>query len=128
MLWEPVFWAVYSRELHSYSHSVLNGTDRCRFILLGASASQLGFFYTTGNEVKWSEARSYAGDAKGMKILLSGINSVLAAGAIIVVVAWVAKWFLYRAVGSLITTVGTPLACGKFNRDVSSPTQVLTIA
>ncbi|KAH7233224.1 alkaline-phosphatase-like protein [Fusarium tricinctum] len=80
------------------------------FILLGASASQLGFFYTTGNEVKWSEARSYAGDAKGMKILLSGINSVLAAGAIIVVVAWVAKWFLYRAVGSLIATVGTPIA------------------
>ncbi|KAM0230062.1 hypothetical protein ACHAP5_011468 [Fusarium lateritium] len=80
------------------------------FILLGASASQLGFFYTTGNEVKWSEARSYAGDAKGMKILLSGINSVLAAGAIIVVVAWVAKWFLYRAVGSLIATVGTPVA------------------
>ncbi|KAJ4128829.1 hypothetical protein NW768_007348 [Fusarium equiseti] len=79
------------------------------FVLLGASASQLGFFYSTGNEVKWSEARSYAGDAKGMKILLSGINSVLASGAIIVVVAWFAKWFIYRAVGSLITTVGTPI-------------------
>ncbi|KAI1070224.1 hypothetical protein LB507_010268 [Fusarium sp. FIESC RH6] len=79
------------------------------FVLLGASASQLGFFYSTGNEVKWSEARSYAGDAKGMKILLSGINSVLAAGAIIVVVAWFAKWFVYRAVGSVITTVGTPV-------------------
>ncbi|KAL4731888.1 hypothetical protein ACLX1H_000883 [Fusarium chlamydosporum] len=79
------------------------------FVLLGASASQLGFFYSTGNEVKWSEARSYAGDAKGMKILLSGINSVLAAGAIIVVIAWFAKWYIYRAVGSLITTVGTPV-------------------
>ncbi|CAG1992545.1 unnamed protein product [Fusarium graminearum] len=79
------------------------------FILLGASASQLGFFYSTGNEVKWSEARSYAGDAKGMKILLSGINSVLVSGAIIIVVAWVGKWYIYRAVGSLITTVGTPV-------------------
>lgn len=104
-----------------------NWTDRCRFILLGASASQLGFFYTTGNEVKWSEARSYAGDAKGMKILLSGINSVLAAGAIIVVVAWVAKWFLYRAVGSLIATVGTPIAYGTFSRNVGPLGQVLTI-
>lgn len=94
---------------------------------MGASASQLGFFYTTGNEVKWSEARSYAGDAKGMKILLSGINSVLAAGAIIVVVAWIAKWFLYRAVGSLIAMVGTPIAYGTFNRHVGSPGQVLTI-
>ncbi|SCO53604.1 uncharacterized protein FFNC_15046 [Fusarium fujikuroi] len=79
------------------------------FILLGASASQLGFFYSTGNEVKWSEALSYAGDKDGMKILLSGLNSVLAAGALIVVVAWVAKWFLYRAVGSLIATVGMPV-------------------
>ncbi|EGU74672.1 hypothetical protein FOPG_08605 [Fusarium oxysporum f. sp. conglutinans race 2 54008] len=79
------------------------------FILLGASASQLGFFYSTGNEVKWSEALSYAGDKDGMKILLSGLNSVLAAGALIVVVAWVVKWFLYRAVGSLIATVGMPV-------------------
>jgi hypothetical protein len=90
------------------------------FVLLGASASQLGFFYSTGNEVKWSEARSYAGDAKGMKILLSGINSVLAAGAIIVVVAWFAKWFVYRAVGSLITTVGTPVVHGMSSLQRSS--------
>lgn len=95
-----------SRQLQS------TAANNCRFILLGASASQLGFFYSTGNEVKWSEALSYAGDKDGMKILLSGLNSVLAAGALIVVVAWVAKWFLYRAVGSLIATVGMPVVHG----------------
>ncbi|KAM0551268.1 hypothetical protein ACHAPJ_008613 [Fusarium lateritium] len=80
------------------------------FILLGASSSQLGFFYTTGNEVKWSEALTYAGDKEGMKILLSGLSSVLLAGALMVVVAWFAKWYLYRGVGALITTLGTPVA------------------
>ncbi|KAF4949146.1 hypothetical protein FSARC_13564 [Fusarium sarcochroum] len=79
------------------------------FILLGASSSQLGFFYTTGNEVKWSEALTYAGDKEGMKILLSGLSSVLLAGALMVVIAWFAKWYLYRGVGALITTVGTPV-------------------
>ncbi|KAF5022714.1 hypothetical protein F66182_5262 [Fusarium sp. NRRL 66182] len=78
-------------------------------VLLGASSSQLGFFYSTGNEVKWSEARSYAGDKDGMKILLSGLNTVLAAGALILVVAWLAKWHTYRAAGALVTTVGTPI-------------------
>ncbi|EWZ78169.1 hypothetical protein FOXG_12475 [Fusarium oxysporum f. sp. lycopersici 4287] len=74
-------------------------------VLLVASASQLGFSYSTGGEFKWSDAISYAGDKNGIKILFSGFESVLAAGALIVVVAWFAKWHIYNVVGSLMTTV-----------------------
>ncbi|KAG7402661.1 hypothetical protein Forpe1208_v017007 [Fusarium oxysporum f. sp. rapae] len=75
------------------------------FVLLGASASQLGFSYSTGGEFKWSEAINYASDKNGIKILFSGFKSVLAAGALIVVVAWFAKWYIYKVVGSLMATV-----------------------
>ncbi|KAF4981393.1 hypothetical protein FZEAL_2787 [Fusarium zealandicum] len=80
------------------------------FVLLGAASSQLGFFYKTGNEIKWSEAKGYASDKDGMKILLSGINSVLVSGLLIVVVSWFAKWFLYRAAGAPLTVVGARIS------------------
>ncbi|KAF4468199.1 hypothetical protein FALBO_4908 [Fusarium albosuccineum] len=83
------------------------------FILLGAASSQLGFFYSTGNEIKWSEALSYAGDKDGIKILLSGLNAVLVSGLLIVVVSWFAKWYLYRAVGALMVMVGGAITCAR---------------
>ncbi|KAM5355079.1 hypothetical protein ACJ41O_001725 [Fusarium nematophilum] len=79
------------------------------FILLGAASSQIGFFYETGNEVQWTDALAYAGDKDGLKILLSGLNTVLAAGLVMFVVAWFAKWYLYRAVGSLLVMIGAPI-------------------
>ncbi|KPM45363.1 hypothetical protein AK830_g1177 [Neonectria ditissima] len=82
------------------------------FILLGSASSQLGFFYSTGNEIKWSDALSYAGDKDGMKILLSGLHTVLAFGLSILVVAWFAKWYLYRATGALLVMVGAPISYG----------------
>ncbi|RMJ15896.1 hypothetical protein CDV36_004379 [Fusarium kuroshium] len=78
-------------------------------IVFGAASSQIGFFYSTGNEIKWSEARSYAGDKDGMKILLSGLNTVIASGLLIFGLAWFAKWYLYRGVGALLVLVATPI-------------------
>ncbi|KAI5463529.1 alkaline-phosphatase-like protein [Mariannaea sp. PMI_226] len=79
------------------------------FVLLGAASSQLGFWYKTGNEVQWSDALNYAGDKDGMKILLSGLSTVLTAGLLILVVSWLTKWYLYRAVGTLTVWVGAPV-------------------
>ncbi|KAM6513898.1 hypothetical protein FALCPG4_015095 [Fusarium falciforme] len=79
------------------------------FVLLGAASSQLGFFYETGNEIKWTDALSYATDKDGMKILLSGIGTVFASGFLIVAIAWFAKWYLYKAAGAFLVRVGAPI-------------------
>ncbi|KAG8362096.1 hypothetical protein FVEN_g2 [Fusarium venenatum] len=78
-------------------------------VFWGAASSQLGFFYETGNEIRWTEALSYAGDKNGIKILLSGIHTVLAFGILILAIAWVTKWYLYRAAGELCFRVGAPI-------------------
>jgi hypothetical protein len=81
-------------------------------VLWAAASSQLGFFYETGGEIKWTDALSYASDKNGMKILLSGINTVLAFGLLILAIAWFVKWYLYRAAGELCFRVGALITYG----------------
>lgn len=47
-----------------------------------------------------------------MKILLSGLNTVIASGLLIFGLAWVAKWYLYRGVGALLVLIATPINYG----------------
>lgn len=90
--------------------SAVGCTFACIFslILSGAASSQLGFFYETGNEVEWSDAASYVGHSDGLKILLSGLSNVIAAAALIIVTAWVIKWYAYRAAGAFLQWVLAP--------------------
>ncbi|CAM1510727.1 Fc.00g034100.m01.CDS01 [Cosmosporella sp. VM-42] len=114
LLLPDIFVIVLSRIAFRYKKGAIAITARVAgcifsFVVLGGASSQLGFFYETGNEIKWNEARGYAGDKDGMKILLSGIYTVLASGLLIVVVAWFAKWYLYRAAGVFLVVVGAPI-------------------
>ncbi|KAH7121574.1 alkaline-phosphatase-like protein [Dactylonectria macrodidyma] len=79
------------------------------FIILCAASSQLGFFYETNAEMEWRDAAGFASDADGLKVLLSGMGTVLVAGMLILFISWFAKAILYKAVGALLVGIGAPL-------------------
>ncbi|KAJ5480750.1 hypothetical protein N7539_006644 [Penicillium diatomitis] len=68
-------------------------------IVWGASSVQWGFFMQTGAEVDWAASNSFLSDPAAMKILLSGISTVSAAGTIIGLVAWLANTKFYHWTG-----------------------------
>ncbi|KOS20118.1 hypothetical protein ESCO_006158 [Escovopsis weberi] len=72
-------------------------------ITLTAAASQWGFFYQTGGQVRWADAKAYA-NKDTVKVLLSESNSALAFGSGIVSVAWITRTVLFRFVGAFVTT------------------------
>ncbi|RGP80589.1 hypothetical protein FLONG3_1328 [Fusarium longipes] len=78
-------------------------------ILWGAASSQLGFLYETGVEIKWADTLTYVGDKNGMKVLLSGLYTVLSFAFLILAISWVVKWYLYRAVGEFCFRMGAPI-------------------
>lgn len=62
--------------------------------------------------MEWEDAGSFAHDAEGLKVLMSGLTAVLASGFAILLVAWFPKTFLYRTVGMLLVGIGAPLVFG----------------
>lgn len=64
-----------------------------------AAAVQFGFFFETGAEVEWSATDSFVRDPAAMKILMSGISSVTAAGTIILLASLVLSSRLYSITG-----------------------------
>ncbi|KAJ5108041.1 Alkaline phosphatase-like alpha/beta/alpha [Penicillium angulare] len=65
----------------------------------GASSIQFGFFMQTGAEVAWSASNSFLSDPAAMKILLSGISTVSAAGTALGLIAWLIHAYLYTLTG-----------------------------
>ncbi|KAJ5812001.1 Alkaline phosphatase-like alpha/beta/alpha [Penicillium riverlandense] len=65
----------------------------------GACSIQIGFFMQTGAEVSWSASNSFISDPAAMKILLSGISTVSAAGTVLGLVAWLIHSQLYHWTG-----------------------------
>ncbi|KAH6987092.1 alkaline-phosphatase-like protein [Ilyonectria destructans] len=100
---------VFRRERGWLSFALCVAGCLMTLVILCAASSQLGFFYETGNEVEWEDAGSFAHDAEGIKVLMSGLTAVLASGFAILLVAWFPKAFLYRAVGMLLVGIGAPL-------------------
>lgn len=80
--------------------------------MLGAAASQLGFFYETGGELEWRDAGSFAQSEEGREVLLSGSFSVVASGVVLLATAWFAKNPLYRTVGEFVVGVGQIATAG----------------
>ncbi|KAJ3454273.1 hypothetical protein MRS44_018167 [Fusarium solani] len=78
-------------------------------VLLGAASSQLGFFYKTGSEFKWTDAQRYARDKDGLRILLNEVDAALAAGLLVVTVSWFVGESAYRATGALLAMTGMPI-------------------
>ncbi|KAL6351742.1 hypothetical protein LRP88_14990 [Fusarium phalaenopsidis] len=74
-----------------------------------AASSQLGFFYKTGSEFKWTDAQRYARDKDGLKILLNEVDAALAAGLLVATVSWFAGESVYRATGALLAMTGMPI-------------------
>ncbi|KAK5987239.1 hypothetical protein PT974_11363 [Cladobotryum mycophilum] len=71
-------------------------------ITLGAASSQWGFFYQTGGEVRWGDAKAFA-NKENAKVLLSESRSALGSGSAIITVAWIAKTVIYKLVGAFVT-------------------------
>ncbi|KAL6352319.1 hypothetical protein LRP88_14366 [Fusarium phalaenopsidis] len=93
-------------------------------VLLGAASSQLGFFYKTGSEFKWTDAQRYARDKDGLKILLNEVDAALAAGLLVATVSWFAGESVYRATGALLAMTGMPIL-NKAVRGCSSQRKLL---
>ncbi|KAK0387249.1 hypothetical protein NLU13_5562 [Sarocladium strictum] len=71
-------------------------------ISIGGSASQLGFFVSTGGELDWSDAAAYTTNKDGLKVLLSGSTAVIGCGIVLLVVAIPIHGFVYRAFGAFL--------------------------
>lgn len=69
------------------------------------SAIQLGFFVETRSEVEWGAAGSFVGDKAAIRLLLSGIRSVVFAGAAILVISWMLGPRLHSMTGNLFLTI-----------------------
>jgi len=65
-------------------------------IILAASAMTMAFFVETGGEIKWGTAKSFANEAGGIKVLLSGSIPACLASTVIVIVARIICQPLYN--------------------------------
>ncbi|KAJ5610483.1 hypothetical protein N7510_007202 [Penicillium lagena] len=53
------------------------------------SASQIGFYFVTGSEIRWDAATSVGNDPEGRKLMFSGLRSFLGAAAMLLVASWI---------------------------------------
>jgi hypothetical protein len=70
-----------------------------------AASAQFGFFFETGSEIQWSASESFVRDPAAMKILFSGIYSVMAAAAAIFFVSFVIGPRLHSMTGRWVHAV-----------------------
>ncbi|CAI7564349.1 unnamed protein product [Penicillium pancosmium] len=71
----------------------------------GAAAIQFGFFLQTGAEVDWTASNSFLSDPAAMKILLTGIWTVSAAGLVLGLLAWLLHSKLYNWTGYALEAI-----------------------
>ncbi|EGE06251.1 sulfatase domain-containing protein [Trichophyton equinum CBS 127.97] len=64
-----------------------------------AASSQIGFYYVTGTEMQWDNARNVASDPAAIRIMLSGLLQVSVSGLVLLLLGWVSTPFLYNRVG-----------------------------
>ncbi|KAM5529388.1 sulfatase domain protein [Fusarium oxysporum f. sp. phaseoli] len=83
----------------------------CTFslILLVATAFHATFYYETGTEVTWTNARRYVRDEDGIKLLLSGSNSAIVCVILILGVSWFSQTHLYQYAGRSLVMLTAPL-------------------
>lgn len=93
-------------DLASYSHSLL---------AIGGSSSQLGFYAKTGGELEWRDATAYATSKEGLKVLMTGSWAVLVSGFVLIIIACFAHGIFYRAIGSLMGSIGDDIASGQYH-------------
>ncbi|KAJ5762274.1 uncharacterized protein N7511_005656 [Penicillium nucicola] len=55
---------------------------------LVATASQISFYSSTGSEIRWDAARSVGASRQGMKLILSGMATMVAAATVIGIASW----------------------------------------
>lgn len=74
-------------------------------VVLCASAMTMAFFVETGGEIKWGTAKSFANEAGGIKVLLSGSVPACLASAVIVIAARILSQPLYNGSEKVINTL-----------------------
>ncbi|KAJ5866301.1 hypothetical protein N7534_000854 [Penicillium rubens] len=62
------------------------------------SASQLGFYFVTGSEIRWDAATAVGNDPEGRKLMLSGLRSFLGAASALLLISWLLKYWLYALI------------------------------
>ncbi|KAM5431093.1 hypothetical protein McanCB56680_003481 [Microsporum canis] len=70
-----------------------------------AASSQLGFYYVTGTEMQWDNARNVASDPAAIRIMLSGLLQVSVSGMVLLLLSWILTPLLYNKVGYWMSAV-----------------------
>ncbi|EFQ99990.1 sulfatase domain-containing protein [Nannizzia gypsea CBS 118893] len=70
-----------------------------------AASSQMGFYYVTGTEMQWDNARNVASDPAAIRIMLSGLLQVSVSGFVLLLLSWISTPFLYNRIGYWISGV-----------------------
>ena len=86
------------------------------------AGANISFYVVTGAEIHWRQARSFHGDAAGVKTLLYGSTGCILAVAFILAVAWVLMPYIYNGTGAILRSLKASLAwlvCWRRNKDQS---------
>ncbi|OQD82674.1 hypothetical protein PENANT_c020G07053 [Penicillium antarcticum] len=59
----------------------------------------------TGNEIRWEAATATGSDPEGVRLLLSGIKTFMAAASVIITLSWLLKNGLYYAMGHWLSAL-----------------------
>lgn len=70
-------------------------SDRDRSLSFILSASQIGFYFVTGSEIRWDAATTVGNDPEGRKLMLSGLRSFLGAASVLLVISWILKYWIF---------------------------------
>lgn len=74
-------------------------------ISLVAAASQLGFYYVTKSEIQWDVASNFAGDPAALRLIMSGLWSVVSAATMLLIIAWLTTPLLYLKMGNSLWSI-----------------------
>ncbi|KAI9662179.1 MAG: hypothetical protein M1831_002875 [Alyxoria varia] len=86
------------------------------------AGANISFYVVTGAEIHWRQARSFHGDAAGVKTLLYGSTGCILAVGFILAVAWVLMPYIYNGTGAVLSSLKASLAwlvCWRRNKNES---------
>ncbi|KAI1911196.1 hypothetical protein LOZ39_002041 [Ophidiomyces ophidiicola] len=90
------------------------------FLVLGAAASQFGFFYVTSAEMQFDSAATVVSDPAAVRLLLSGLTEVLISGLLLIIISFFCTPWMYNKVGFWLASIGKLRTPG--NWDMLLPT------
>ncbi|KAJ5788348.1 hypothetical protein N7457_003338 [Penicillium paradoxum] len=82
------------------------------------SASQIGFYFVTGSEIRWDAATTVGNDPEGRKLMLSGLRSFLGAASLLLVLSWFLKYWTYIFISHWMSALFSLRSTGTADEEV----------